>query len=355
MVWAGEPLGILGVGLRDGERRFDDDDVELLRAFASLAALALRNAESFEASLRRAQLERGFSRVASLLAESLSLAETYDAAAQAAADALGADFATVLGPTPAGSPSPARIGCRTRCARSTSRLRSRPPARHGRCSRRRRSPETSASAPSGSASPIASLLAVPVSEGAGGLLLVCFRAPRAFTGHDLELAQQVAAAAHGALERSRLFEAERAARALAQQLARAAAALASELDPDAVLAATASGGGRPGRRGCGAGLDARRRRARRRRRRRGVDRGGAWRPFSVDGRRRRRRARGPLTDRTRSRVGGRRLRARRPAAGPRARRVPGRPAGGKRRRAAWRPLRLLARAAELARGGDRGA
>ena len=116
-------------------------------------------------------------------------------------------------------------------------------------------------------SPIASLLAVPVSEGAGGLLLVCFRAPRAFTGHDLELAQQVAAAAHGALERSRLFEAERAARALAQQLARAAAALASELDPDAVLAGDRSGGGRPGRRGCGARLDARRRRARRRRRR----------------------------------------------------------------------------------------
>jgi PAS domain S-box-containing protein len=239
MVWAGEPLGILGVGLRDGERRFDDDDVELLRAFASLAALALRNAESFEASLRRAQLERGFSRVASLLAESLSLAETYDAAAQAAADALGADFATVLAPTSGGLavagayrlPHEVRaldVPAALEAARATRQVL----AASSVVGDERFGPEWQRS-------PIASLLAVPVSEGAGGLLLVCFRAPRAFTGHDLELAQQVAAAAHGALERSRLFEAERAARALAQQLARAAAALASELDPDAVLKATA--------------------------------------------------------------------------------------------------------------------
>jgi PAS domain S-box-containing protein len=239
MVWAGEPLGILGVGLRDGERRFDDDDVELLRAFASLAALALRNAESFEASLRRAQLERGFSRVASLLAESLSLAETYDAAAQAAADALGADFATVLGPTSAGL----AVAGAYRLPNEVRSLDVPPALEAARATRQVLAASSVVGderfGPEWQRSPIASLLAVPVSEGAGGLLLVCFRAPRAFTGHDLELAQQVAAAAHGALERSRLFEAERAARALAQQLARAAAALASELDPDAVLEATA--------------------------------------------------------------------------------------------------------------------
>ncbi len=239
MVWAGEPLGILGVGLRDGERRFDDDDVELLRAFASLAALALRNAESFEASLRRAQLERGFSRVASVLAESLSLAETYDAAAQAAADALGADFATVLGPTSAGL----AVAGAYRLPNEVRSLDVPPALEAARATRQVLAASSVVGderfGPEWQRSPIASLLAVPVSEGAGGLLLVCFRAPRAFTGHDLELAQQVAAAAHGALERSRLFEAERAARALAQQLARAAAALASELDPDAVLEATA--------------------------------------------------------------------------------------------------------------------
>ena len=239
MVWAGEPLGILGVGLRDGDRRFDDDDVELLRAFASLAALALRNAESFEASLRRAQLERGFSRVASLLAESLSLAESYDAAAQAAADALGADFAAVLGPTSGGL----AVAGAYRLPDEVRALDVPPALEVARATRQVLAAASVVGderfGPEWQRSPIASLLAVPVSEGAGGLLLICFRAPRAFTGHDLELAQQVAAAAHGALERSRLFESERAARALAQQLARAAAALASELDPDAVLEATA--------------------------------------------------------------------------------------------------------------------
>ena len=48
MVWGGETRGVLGVGIRDESRGFDESDVELLEAFAALAALALRNAESFE-------------------------------------------------------------------------------------------------------------------------------------------------------------------------------------------------------------------------------------------------------------------------------------------------------------------
>jgi len=48
MIWSGETRGVLGVGLRDGERTFDQDDTELLEAFAGLASLALRNAENFE-------------------------------------------------------------------------------------------------------------------------------------------------------------------------------------------------------------------------------------------------------------------------------------------------------------------
>src|SRR5205085_10043671 len=54
---------------------------------------------------------------------------------------------------------------------------------------------------------------------------------------DLELAQQVAGAARGALDRSRLFESERTARSLSQQLARTGSLLATELDPVAVLEA----------------------------------------------------------------------------------------------------------------------
>jgi PAS domain S-box-containing protein len=239
MVWAGEGLGVLGVGVRDGGRRFDEDEVELLETFASLAALALRNAESFEASVRRARLERGFSRVASLLGESLSLAESYDAAAQAAAEAIGADFAAVLAPAAgrlavAGEhdlPDEVRaleVPAALDEARAAGQVLAAPAvAGDGRFP------------PSWQRSPVAAVLATPISDGAGGLIIGCFREPREFSGEDLVLAQQVAAAAHGALERSRLFEAERAARSLSQQLARAAAALTTELDPVAVLQAAA--------------------------------------------------------------------------------------------------------------------
>jgi signal transduction histidine kinase len=64
---------------------------------------------------------------------------------------------------------------------------------------------------------------------------VFFSEPHAFSEEDLELARHLADAARGALERSELFEAERAARALAQQLARTGRLLTTELDPAAVL------------------------------------------------------------------------------------------------------------------------
>src|SRR5438132_393859 len=82
------------------------------------------------------------------------------------------------------------------------------------------------------------LLAVPVEtprDEAGGLVVVFFGEERVFTEDDLELARHLADATRGALERSELFEAERTARALAQQLARTGSLLATELDPAAVL------------------------------------------------------------------------------------------------------------------------
>ena len=70
---------------------------------------------------------------------------------------------------------------------------------------------------------------------AGGLVAVLFTEERIFTDDDLELARHLADATRGALERSDLFEGERSARALAQQLTRTGRLLTSELDPDAVL------------------------------------------------------------------------------------------------------------------------
>jgi len=66
-------------------------------------------------------------------------------------------------------------------------------------------------------------------------VLVFFAEERRFADDDLELARNLAGAARGALERSELFEAERRARGLAQQLARTGSQLATELDPAAVL------------------------------------------------------------------------------------------------------------------------
>ena len=87
---------------------------------------------------------------------------------------------------------------------------------------------------------ISSLLAIPVRGEQSELVVVFFERPHAFSRDDLELAQQVARAARGALERSRLFDAERTSRSLAQQLARTGSLLATELDPAAVLEAVVS-------------------------------------------------------------------------------------------------------------------
>src|SRR5205823_3075111 len=82
------------------------------------------------------------------------------------------------------------------------------------------------------------LLAVPVAstrDDSAGLVLVFFESTRVFADEDLELASHLADAARGALERSELFETERTARRLSQQLARTGGVLATELDPAAVL------------------------------------------------------------------------------------------------------------------------
>ena len=78
------------------ESPFTPRDADMLEAFAGLASLALRNAETFTRSSRQARVQRGFYRVASVLGQSLSRAATLDAIAQAAAEALGGAAAAVL-------------------------------------------------------------------------------------------------------------------------------------------------------------------------------------------------------------------------------------------------------------------
>ena len=237
MVWAGETRGVLGVGVRDPARTFSEGDVELLEAFASLASLALRNAESFGERSRQARVQRGFYRIASLLGEPLSLAETYDAAAQAAAEALGGEFAAALVRSPAGL---GLVGGHAlpEAVRSLDLPRALDAAAlEGHLLAASRISDDERFDERWRDAPFAALLAIPVGGETPGLVLVFFVEERDFARDDLELAHQVAAAATGALDRSRLFEAERSARSLSQQLARTGSLLATELDPAAVLEA----------------------------------------------------------------------------------------------------------------------
>ena len=202
----GEIRGALGVCSREAGR-FEESDLRLIEAFASLASIALRNAEAYEESVRQTRVERGFYRIAAVLSEPLSEQETLDAVAQAAAEALGGDSAAVLRAAGdelelAGSYELAEgLGAhlRTAAAPLVTCLRG------GKvlASRRLRDDERFGSGLGEAAAAAGrdSLLAVPLRRPGGeeaGLVLVFFEGERTFGDDQLELAGQVAAAARAA-------------------------------------------------------------------------------------------------------------------------------------------------------------
>jgi PAS domain S-box-containing protein len=238
MFWGGETRGVLGVGVRDSAgRHFTEEDANLLDAFAGLASLALRNAETFGERARQVGVQRAFYRIAAVLSEPLSQKETLDAAAQAATEALHGDFAAVLMPQggrlalAGGYELPEdlltfELPRALRDAAADARMLAVP-----------RMADDARLEGVWREAPIASLLSIPV-EGEGarrGVVLVFFREQRNFSGDDLELARQLARAAHGAFERSRMYETERLSRSLSQRLAETGSRLATELDPAAVI------------------------------------------------------------------------------------------------------------------------
>jgi PAS domain S-box-containing protein len=248
MFWSGETRGVLAVATRDGSRRFDETDAELLTGFASLASLALRNAEAFGERERQARVERSFARVASLLGESVSLAETLDALAHAVAEALDGTFAVVL--LPGGQGLRAAGSDRLPDALAAALAEHLPEgaavlAEAGRARRMLTSSDLASDERFGDefrtlavSSGCAAVLAAPVVAPRShepGLVVVGFELPRRFADDEVELASQLASAARGALERSELFETERRARALSQQLAAIGSRLGAKLEPGAVL------------------------------------------------------------------------------------------------------------------------
>ncbi|HLY93713.1 MAG TPA: GAF domain-containing protein, partial [Gaiellaceae bacterium] len=241
-----EVQGVLGVGRR-GSRPFGPRDADVLEAFAGLASLALRNAETFTQSSRQARVQRGFYRIAAVLGQSLSRTATLAAIAQAAAEAFEGAGAAVLMPHRdklelAGAHGideglVAQLmegiadGATVTRAAAHSRTLAAPSLADDE-----RLPEEWRVAAAGAGYRSALFVPVNVSRlSAGGLVAVLFAQERAFSDDDLELARHLADATRGAIERSELFEGEQSARALAQQLTRTGRLLTSELDPAAVL------------------------------------------------------------------------------------------------------------------------
>ena len=242
----GRVRGVLGV-CAERPGTFAERQLALLETFARLASLALRNAEVF------AERARQVSRAARLLAGRVAAR----AAALAGADAgggrprrRGGARRLVRG---RGGPRARRLtlaGGRDlpQSARRRALAGPRPRGSAGRVGRERTDPRrrprsaTTTASPSRSGSPRrlrarARCSPFPSCTGrAASRSCSCSsRTSVTLADDDLELAHHLAGAARGSLERSLVFEDERRARALAQQLARTASVLATELDPTAVL------------------------------------------------------------------------------------------------------------------------
>jgi PAS domain S-box-containing protein len=239
----GRLIGVLALH-RAEPTTWTSSEISLAEAVAHESAIAIDTSRLLRESTRQAQIERGFYRIAAVLSEPLSAEATLDAVAQAASEALGGDSAAVLRAVGdelelAGSHELSEqlanylrndAAALTACARGGKLLASRrliDDERFGEGLGR-----------AAEAANRRSLLAVPLPEPAGrgvGLVLVFYAAEEVFDDEQLALAERVAGAARGALERSELYERERRSRALAQRLARAGRELAGELDPDEVL------------------------------------------------------------------------------------------------------------------------
>jgi PAS domain S-box-containing protein len=246
MRWSDEVQGVLGVGRRES-RPFGPRDADVLEAFAGLASLALRNAQTFTQSSRQARVQRGFYRIAAVLGQSLSRTATLAAIAQAAAEGFDGAAAAVLMPRGdrlelAGAHGVDKAlvaqlmegianGATIARAAAQSRTLAAPSLADDE-----RLPDDwrVAAADAG----YRSALFVPFDtsrRSTGGLVAVLFAQERVFSDDDIDLAHHLSDATRDALDRSDLFEGEQSARALAQQLTRTGMLLTSELDPAAVL------------------------------------------------------------------------------------------------------------------------
>jgi PAS domain S-box-containing protein len=242
-----ELIGVLALH-RTTSGRWSEEEIALTEAVAREIGLAVRAAQLLRENERRIIQQGSLFRIAALLGQSLSLSDTLEALARAANEALGGSFAAVLMPrggnlelaAATGLPGVLAEALEDRVPESAACLRAAAEERRALAS-----PDVTRDdrferpwVEQANAAGYRALLAVPAASPRAehsGLVVIFFVDERAFTDEDLELARHLGEAARGALERSELFEAERTARALSQQLARTGGVLATELDPAAVL------------------------------------------------------------------------------------------------------------------------
>jgi PAS domain S-box-containing protein len=237
-------LGVLSLHrLKPG--RWTHEEVALAEAVAREIGLALRVAQLLRANELQIARQDSFFRIAAVLGQPLSLSDTLAALAHAANDALAGTFTAVLMPRGEGLELAASVGLPSQLAAQLGE--GLPESLRGAAADGRvlGSPDVTRddrfeptwqtlAGRCGYRAVLAVPAAGPPAEGSG-LVVVFFESERQFTDEELELAHHLGDSARAALERSELFEAERTARALSQQLAKTGGALATELDPAAVL------------------------------------------------------------------------------------------------------------------------
>jgi PAS domain S-box-containing protein len=242
-----ELIGVLALH-RSTPRRWTREDIAMAEMVAREISLAVRVAGLLRENERRIAQQSAFFRIAAMLGQPLSRHETARALAETANDALGGSWTAVLLPhgellelvDAPDMPGPLADALADGVPESADCLRV--AARDGRVLASPGVMHDDRFEPAwrklAEACGYRSLLGIPApsprSERAG-LVIVFFAEERLFTDEDLELANHLADAARSALARSELFEAERTARTLSQQLARTGGVFATELDPAAVL------------------------------------------------------------------------------------------------------------------------
>jgi len=99
VLWDGEVRGMLCVSNYEREHAFQQSDVELIEAFASIMSLALQNAQRFEENQRRVRESAALAEVGRDISATLDVASLMDSIATHAKNLLSSDSSAIFVPS----------------------------------------------------------------------------------------------------------------------------------------------------------------------------------------------------------------------------------------------------------------